>query len=165
MVMVHMRGRFRGGHIDVRVKRSRSVARTTLDAAAAPQALRGCRRSPAPLPRGERESARGTPRILTKKDAPQALRLDNNRFGKLSSLLLYRELRPARCLLPFRSARTKEDRYGADYQGGDGICGNPGGLSDSGVGADGDHRAGVCLADGIGHGAGPQPRGGDDPDL
>ena len=35
----------------------------------------GCRRSPATLPRGERESARGTPRILNKKVAPKALRL------------------------------------------------------------------------------------------
>ncbi|BCH19562.1 hypothetical protein MesoLjLa_64130 (plasmid) [Mesorhizobium sp. L-2-11] len=32
-------GAYRGRHVDVRVKRSRSVARTTLDAAATPQAI------------------------------------------------------------------------------------------------------------------------------
>lgn len=53
--------------------------------------------------------ARGESLAFKEKSAPQALRLDNNRLGKLSSLLPYRELRPARCPLPFRTARTKED--------------------------------------------------------
>src|SRR5271165_1800131 len=57
-------GAYRGRHTDVRVKCSRSEARTTLDAAATPQAFDGVQARPAPLPRGERESARGTPRIL-----------------------------------------------------------------------------------------------------
>jgi hypothetical protein len=52
------------GTVDVRVKRSRSKARTMLDAAAARQARFGeCRLMPALLPRGERESARVTPRF------------------------------------------------------------------------------------------------------
>ena len=44
--------------------------------------------------------------------------------------------------------------YGADHQGGDGLCRNPGGLSYTAVGSDGDHRAGVRLADGTGDDSG-----------
>jgi len=55
---------FGSWHADVRIKRSRSIARTTLDAAATPQACPwGAGIVLPPLPRGERESARGTPRI------------------------------------------------------------------------------------------------------
>ena len=39
MVVGDIRGAYRGRHTDVRVKRSRSVARTTLEAAATPQAF------------------------------------------------------------------------------------------------------------------------------
>lgn len=39
MVVGDIRGAYRGRHTDVRVKRSRSEARTTLDAAATPQAF------------------------------------------------------------------------------------------------------------------------------
>ena len=96
MAVGDIHGAYRGRRTDVRVKCSRSEARTTLDAAATPQAcLMGCRRSPAPLPRGERESARGTPRIQKIRVRRRRSAQDNILFEKLSSLLLCKALCPA----------------------------------------------------------------------
>ena len=58
MVPGNIGGAYRGRHSDVRVKRSRSVARTTLDAAATPQAFDGVQAkscTPATWRTGERE--------------------------------------------------------------------------------------------------------------
>src|SRR5208282_3208092 len=68
-------GAYRGRHTDVRVKCSRSEARTTLDAAATPQAFQwgaGEACTPATWRTGERE---GNPSHSEDKSAPEALRL------------------------------------------------------------------------------------------
>lgn len=77
-------GAVRGRHTDVRVKRSRSVARTTLDAAATPQTsqmVAGEVLQPCHVANGR---ARGEPLAFKEKSAPQALRLDNSWLEKLS---------------------------------------------------------------------------------
>lgn len=54
----------------------------------------GVQASPAPLPRGERESARGTPRIQKIRVRRRRSAQDNIMFEKLSSVLLCKAFGP-----------------------------------------------------------------------